>query len=375
MDIPFADAALEWYVRRDGRRRPVMSIAELRLSAVRRVLLMLTTGLGDAVLSTPVFPNLRRALPAADIRLLCRAGWSGLFTHDPDLNGVIEYHGKYRRFFFTLDALKRFAPDLCLVLHGNDPDIIPLAYLAGSRYIARIPWSTTRFDWLLSNRSRPEDATTLPGRHYIENRLRILDTIGVAAADRFPRVQIGREAWFSARAKVPTLADGGRGYWVYHGFAADLYKTWPVAKAKILLSDALERIPELKVVATGSARQRTALEEILRGLPTERAINTAGSLSMAETAAVLAGAKCVVGPDTGVLHLAAALGVPVVGLYAPTSANLVGPRSRTGKVRIVQKPPVESPCPEKKCLRVPHCCMDQIEVGEVLQALAESVIP
>src|SRR5256885_8824609 len=138
MDIPFADSLLYHYVAHRAQRAPVAALENFAVGDVRRVLLVLTTGLGDAILSTPVFPNLRRALPHADMRLLCRAPWAGLFTADPDLNGVIPYYGKFRRFFPTVRELRRFAPDLTVVLHGNDPDVLPLAYFAHSRFIVRI---------------------------------------------------------------------------------------------------------------------------------------------------------------------------------------------------------------------------------------------
>src|SRR5204862_250338 len=124
MNIPFADGLLYHYVARQARVRPVPPVSEWRLHEARRVLLALTTGLGDAVLSTPVFPALRNALPTAEIRLLCRAPWVPLFAADPDLNGVISYRGKYRGFFTLAAELRRFLPDTAVILHGHDPAIL-----------------------------------------------------------------------------------------------------------------------------------------------------------------------------------------------------------------------------------------------------------
>ena len=370
MNLPFADDILRCYVASRARARPVAPVSEWRLAGTRRVLLVLTTGLGDAVLSTPVFPALRKALPDADIRLLCRAPWVPLFTSDPDLNGVIRYPGKYRRFFSLIGELRRFRPDITVVLHGNDPDILPLAFLAGSRFIVRIPTEGTRFAFLLSNRRREEDRATVAGMHYVENRLRILDTLGIAPAERVPRIHLAAAAGERFAERVHGRLQGGR-YWVLHARAADLYKNWPVEKARALLEHSRRAHPALPVLLTGSRADRDALEALAAGLAGVHVV--AGELDIAQTAACLSGAECVVAPDTGVLHLAAALGVRVVGLYAATSASLVGPRSRERPPVIVQKGCDCEPSRVKQCPYVPRNCMDRIGVEEVRDAI-ESVL-
>jgi ADP-heptose:LPS heptosyltransferase len=370
VDVPFADELLYRYVARRAQTQPVAPIAQLDLTEIHRVLLVLTTGLGDAILSTPVFPALRRALPSAEIRLLCRESWTDLFREDANLNGIISYPGKYRRIFGTLRALRRFAPDLAVILHGNDPDIIPLAYLAGSRFIVRIPWRHTRFPFLLSNTARPEDASTVPGAHYVDNRLRILDTLNIPVADRVPAVTlpVGVRAGISARIAV-RLGDDAR-YWVYHARAADAYKSWPAEKARELIGRALEAFPNLAVILTGTARDRPTAVALTEGLSERRVLNLAGALSVGELAACLAGAAVVVAPDTGVLHFAAAVDAPTVALYAPTAAAIVGPRSRTSRHHIIQKPLTCYPCLSKRCPYEPSLCMDQIAVGQVLEGIS-----
>jgi ADP-heptose:LPS heptosyltransferase len=366
VNIPLADGLLRYYVARQARARPVPPVSEWRLGETRRVLLVLTTGLGDAVLSTPVFPALRKALPTAEIRLLCRAAWVPLFTADPDLDGVIRYPGKYRRFFSLVAELRRFRPDLAIILHGNDPDILPLAFLAGSRFIVRIPTEGTRYGFLLSNRHRAEDRAILAGRHYIENRLRILDTIGIAPVERYPRIHLPPAVREGMAARLRARL-GGRTYWIMHARAADLYKNWPFEKTRAVLEHSKSAHPAVAVLLTGSTADREALQRLAAGLADVHVV--AGEFDIAETAACLTGAICVVAPDTGVLHLAAALGAPVVGLYAPTSASLVGPRSRKGTAVIIQKPSACAPSCPRQCPNIPHNCMDQISVDEVRTAL------
>jgi ADP-heptose:LPS heptosyltransferase len=367
---PFADALLHSYVSRLARKTPVRPLAELRVSEIRRVLVVLTTGMGDAILSTPVLPALRQAMPQADIRLFCRAAWTPLFFADRSLNGVIPYAGKYRRFFHTLRTLRAFAAELAVVLHGNDPDILPLCYLAGSRFIVRVPTAGTRYGFLLSNAGREPDRATVPGWHYIENRLRVLDTLGIAPVSSVPRIGLAGEP--GRRVAALLRADvGDRPYWVMHVYAADAYKAWPLDKARDLLQRALAARPRHAIVLSGSAGDRERLGQLSAGLPGVH--NYAGRLDIAETGALLAAAACVLAPDTGVAHLAAALDAPVIALYAPTFANLIGPRARKRQPVILQKPQTCNPCVEKKCPYTPKNCMDQIGVDEVFAALARTL--
>ncbi len=368
MDLPCAESLLAGWTRRAARRDPVQPLVNLDTAKVRSVLLALTTGLGDAVLSTPVFDAVRRALPQAKITLFVRAAWAPLFAAETDLDAVVPYHGKWRRFFPTLRRLRAAAPDLALILHGNDPDILPLAYLAGARQIVRVPTTGTRYGWLLSNAGREADRATMPGWHYIDNRLRILDSVGIAKTRLSPVIRpepaaVGRAAEWRHRVL------GDAPYWVLHPWAADSYKTWPAPQVAEFIAAATARWPRLRIVLTGTTRERNAAEG-LAVRHTGVAV-AAGEFDIAGTAGLLAGARAVVAPDTGLLHLATALGVPTVGLYAPTLVALVGPRAEHSAVRALQQPLTCSPCLEKLCPYGEALCMAQFRSDQVIGALAE----
>lgn len=373
MDIPFADTLLDWYVHRAAKRTPVRPLAELNLAQVKRVLLVLTTGIGDAIFSSAVFASLRHAMPQAEIALFCRQGWCDLFAGDPCLDVVIPYPGKFRAFFHTLDRLRSFGPDLTVILHGNDPDVIPLCYLAGSRFIVRIPTTGTRFVELLSNLHRPEDAATLPGLHYVDNRVRILDTLGVPVLSRAPAMYLDPSRVERVK-RLLVERFRGRSYWVLHVHAADLYKTLPESLVRNLIAEALRAFPDYDLVLTGGVDNRAALQAMLPcGDYSERVFVAAGDFSLADTAACLVGAAAIVGPDTGVLHLAAALDRPVIGLYAPTKAALVGPRTPSCQPQVIEKQLTCDPCLQKKCHHRPVKCMAQFSADEVLVALSRSL--
>mgnify|MGYP003350826614 CR=1 FL=1 len=72
MNLPLADSLLRHVAHWHARRHPVQPIETFQADAVRRVLVVLSTGMGDAILSTPVLPALRQGLAQAEIRLFCR---------------------------------------------------------------------------------------------------------------------------------------------------------------------------------------------------------------------------------------------------------------------------------------------------------------
>ena len=367
MDLPFADKLLESWIRRSVRRDPVRPIDRLELANVRSVLLVLTTGLGDAVLSTPVFSALRRALPDRRLVLFVRSSWAPLFAGEEDINVVIPYYGKWRRFLPTLRALRGHAPDLALVLHGNDPDVLPLAYLAGARQILRIPTTGTRYSWLLSNAGCASDTATVAGWHYIDNRLRVLDRLGIAPVRRSPVIKLASEP-MAVISEWRRRSFGDRPYLVIHPWAADPYKKWPERQVRYFLELVANRWPQLGLVISGASRDRTSANRLADGLSS--AIVTAGVFSIEEAAALLLGAAIVVAPDTGLLHLAAALDVPCVGLFSPTKSTLVGPRTASAPSAALQKPITCNPCLEKRCPYSEPKCMTQFTAEEVLQAVS-----
>lgn len=370
MDIPFAARALAWHAHRAGRIRPVEPLSVLDIREIRRVMLVLTTGIGDAIFSSAVFESVRAALPHARIALFCRSSWQELFSAHPDIDVILPYHGKFRAFFQTIRALREFAPELTLILHGNDPDIIPLCHLAGSRFIVRIPTTGTAFPELLSNRDRQSDHTTLPGLHYVDNRLRILDSIGIPVCSRAPKIVLEPRLLADVQARLDSRL-AGCPYWVLHVHAADPYKSLPPDLAATVVTQGLKLFPGHGIVLTGGAENRAALMSLVPEGSEMRVWVAAGELSLAESGACLAGASAIVAPDTGVLHLGAALNRPVIGLYAPTRSHLVGPRAPGGRVDVLEKPLTCDPCHQKKCPHRPVRCMSQFSAEEIMARLSE----
>lgn len=152
-------------------------------------------------------------------------------------------------------------------------------------------------------------------------------------------------------------------------------KEWPLENWRQLFGELTRK--GLEIVLTGSLADRNRNQECLRPDVLHNVHNVAG-LDLAKTAAVLAGARLVVSVNTGIMHMAAALGSPVVGLQGPTSSRRWGP---VGKKSIA----VDSTLTGCGYLNLgweypknPPACMEAISLESVVHAcdaVLESTLP
>ena len=138
-----------------------------------------------------------------------------------------------------------------------------------------------------------------------------------------------------------------------------------------ILADRLIRELGAAVVFVGGKEDRELVEGVMARMK-EKALNAAGKLSLAESAALLAGCACLVSSDTGPLHLASAVGTRVIGLYGSTDPLRTGPVGRGHLVLVKGLSCV--PCEKKHCPAGTRACMDAIEVDEVFKAVREAAL-
>jgi ADP-heptose:LPS heptosyltransferase len=315
--------------------RRARGLADYRPENVRRILLVSSTALGDAVLSTAAMTAMRQSFPAAHITALIHRDYVQLFRQADFLDAVIPYHGGWRRFFCTLCALRAARPDLALILHGNEPQATPLAYLAGARFIFKLP-NTSRFAFLLSNRE-PRRAWA-DFKHGIEARLDAARLAGArieGARMRLPVPAAAREqvARFLAAQKV------GAGDTVIglQAGASSRGRMWPVEHFTALARLLLAAHPACRFVITGAPQERARCEEIAKGIGVA-AISAAGALPIEALPALVARCAILVTGDTGTLHVAVAVGTPTVALFAVSDPAASGPAYDNDRHLVIARP-------------------------------------
>ncbi len=336
-------------------------------ATLRRVLVRGPNWVGDAVLATPVLTNLRQALPQGEMTLLVRPSVAGLFRGHPAVDSVLldEVEGRHRgvggRLRLARD-LARARFDLALLL-PNSFDVAAVAFLA--RIPHRVGYATDGRGFLLTFPvPRPPRGTP---RHQADAYLDLLRPLGwdagardlslplTAAAEE--RVQtLLQEAGITREAAVVALTPGS-----VYGSA----KRWPAERFAEVADRLISRYG-VAVVIVGSAGERDVAAAVTA---TARfpLLDLTGRTTLEELVALVARCRLLVTNDTGAMHIAAALGTPVVALFGPTDPATTGPQG--GSSVILRDPPACAPCLLREC-PIDHRCMTALSGDRVLTATA-----
>ena len=290
-----------------------------------RILVVRTRFVGDTVLAIPFLRNLRRAFPAAVIDVLVEPASGGVLADCPykdelitwsrpprrrrllpeSLTNLVAYAGWLRgRGYTRAYVLKRALSSTLLVRLAGIPHSVGFAGQGGG---------------LLLSRSVPiaED------RHEVEV---FLDQL---RADGLPVDDAHNENWVSAAtaAKVEALLeaveDGGRPRVFIAPKSTCWEKQWPLDRLAAVIARLVEEqgCECFLCGGPGDAATHQTLKRLLGPGPASHLHDFSSSLNLRETGGLLARMDLCLGIDTGLLHIAASFGVPVVALFGPTNPN------------------------------------------------------
>ena len=324
---------------------------------MNRLLAIEQYGLGDAVLSVPVLEALRRRWPQAELATL--AG-----------GGALALRQAFPCSFRVLSAPPQAEPwDAVLDLTGK-LRTARLARRLAAAVVVGTPWWALRWG---AGRCYTRVVSPEPGRHAVEHRLAMLAALGIEVGSAPPRLAASGEdrewarEWLEAhRLPGPLVAlhPGGR----------SRGRSWGAPAYGELVG---RLAPEGMVcLLVGEGRERAMLEGIASRMPGQALV--AADLPLGRLAALLEQCRGFVGGDSGPLHLACALGVPVVALFGRSDPAWCGPYSDLARVITLGWPC--SPCrrwPHERwrpCLRR-YGCVRRIPVERVAEALLQAVSP
>ena len=338
------------------------------------ILVVELTRLGDVICMLPALACLRGFFPQALITCVVQAPYAPLVRAlDLDLEAVgPQLSQTVRGFFGALLAVRRIQPDIACSMSPAKRNAL-LVLGSGARVKAGyLRFVSTSTPYLRENPvhgpSSKGDHKLTYGREHISLRsTRVCAALGIPTPVPMPSPALKSDALLGARRSLtPFLANVQKPYLVIHPFAAWEYREWPI-RSFLRLAEAIVAVDDFDVVVICEERERQRWEQIASGSPHAGRIHLCVSSSILESAALIQGSQLLVGNDSGPLHLAALLGIPVVGLYGPASPELTAPRGAEG---VFLHHAVEcSPCAQTTCVRPADYCMKSITLNEVLGAI------
>jgi len=329
---------------------------------IDRILVRGVNWVGDTILTYPAVQRLKTSFPGSHLAILVRESLVDLWKTFPFVDEVIPFQTKKGRSSLWEDlrlgsSLMRRTFDLAVVF----PRSFRSAYQI---YLARIPirigYRGEGRSFLLTHGVPRTDETL--HIHRIQYYQRLLDVFGIDGGSHAPRVFLREEdrSWAEEKLKQLGLLDGRPLIGMNPGATYGLAKCWYPERFGELGKRLREKW-KASILLFGKAEEKSTQQEILRHLG-EGGFDLAGKTNLLQLAAILERCQTLVTNDTGTMHVAAAIGTPVVAIFGPTDPVTTGPWGEGH--RVVRREISCSPCLKRTC-PIDHRCMREITVDEV----------
>ncbi len=357
----------------------------------QRILLRGLNWLGDAVMSTPALLRLRQARPSAHITLLSPEKLAGLWQDQPFLDEVLTFSDSEniwqvsrrlrRKNFSEAVALPNSIRSALELWLARIPRRVGLARPGRCFFLTRalpprrdaMPMRKRSVREIRRLIARGAPAAAIPpAAHHIHDYLYLTAELGASPEPLPPRIFVSDEqaAQLCQQLRLEAPPAGQPWFGLNPGAEYGPAKRWPAerfAAAAVIL----QKQTRCRWLIFGGSGDLALAEKIateIRGAGggPDGVINLAGKTSLRELAAALKICRLLLTNDTGPMHLAAAVGTPVVVPFGSTSPELTGP-SFSPSAQIVRTPVPCAPCFRREC-PIDLRCLNGIQTAQVVEA-------
>ncbi|MBU0741755.1 glycosyltransferase family 9 protein [bacterium] len=320
-------------------RRQELSAAEVRALRPGRILIVRQHNqMGDMVCATPALRAIRRQYPDAEIGLVCAPVNRDVVLHNPDLDRVFVFAKRdctrpvpLLRF---IGELRNFAPELAFVLSSVSWSVTSAALAAASGAAVIVGGDSRPFGFDISRHAFSLVMPSMPDidRHAVDHNLAPLAAIGFETDDSTTVVASSPQETARAEELRRDVPGEGR-LWVMHPGAGKAANLWPADRFAVIAARVVAAGKPLLVLqgpADGEvmARFRDAGRRLLDPHALAQVVELPPT-SLGVCAALLSVADRFLCNDTGLMHVAGAVGVPTLALFGPTDPRLWAPRAAT----------------------------------------------
>lgn len=338
-----------------------------------KILLVKLGSIGDIVHALPVLSALKKAHPDAAVDWMVERRFRPLLAGHPLLRRLVDVDTLGWRRSLGSPATWAGARRALRLLRSENYDVVfDLQGLVKSSLLARLARAKRRVGFGSGSRERaaqyllsesmapPADVT-----HVVRRNLYLLRALGIEVTDGDVPI------WSSGNDEELNKTLGSLGvdrYVLLNPGAGWKTKRWGVDRFGRLARELAEDTGAIPLVLWGPDEKELASAVVASS---EGAARLAPETDLPGLVSLLRSAELVVGGDTGPVHIAAGLGVPVVGLYGPSNPKTHGPYGR--RVRTVWMASECSPCHKRQCLGYDMQCLETMSVEQVMTAV-ESVL-
>ncbi len=339
------------------------------------ILIVKLSAIGDVIHTLPSLSALRRLYPAAHITWVVEEAAADLILGHPHLDEVLVSRRKSwikdikaGKVAATLQEVRSFVRrlrsrryDLVIDFHGLLKSAVLVFLSGGKRKLGYDSWQ--EMSGLFLNEKIPEDMS----KHAVDRYLDFLRYLGADVGKAEFVLPLTNGTREQARRLLDEYHLAEKSYIAVNPVAFWETKLWDNGKFAILADEIKENL-KLDVIFTGNnGRDAADILSRMKG----KGINLGGKTSLPVLAEIYKSARAVITTDSGPMHLAAAVGTPVVALFGPTDPARTGPY---GEGHIVIRADLScSPCLKKKCPTKE--CMEEITPEQVYFATTRIVNP
>ena len=337
------------------------SMQEVSSHDVLRLLLVKPSSLGDIVQALPTIPAFRARFPQAEISWLVKEQWAGILERVEGIDRIWKVEDRWAGWLSVMQQLRSHRFDLVIDLQGLLRSGV-LAWMTGSP--VRIGFENARegSSWFYTHRV----PVPHPDVHAVDRYLSVATYVGgsLPAQTHFPFV-FPSEDEEAVRARLSKAGFGPGSRWAAMNVSARWpTKRWPHESFAKVASRLIQEGWD-GVILIGGEGERAEAESVAKAAGA-RAANFAGEIPLRLLPALLREAGCLVTNDSGPMHVAAAVGTPVVALFGPTSEVRTGPYGMRHHVCSVTLPC--RPCFSRTCQHTVHLeCLTRITPAEVVR--------
>ena len=335
----------------------------------KKIIVRMPNWIGDLVMATPVLTDLRKKFPNAEITAMCKKPIGELLEKDTEIDEIFCFTKPQNRFFEKrkekrniISNLRAGKYDLGILLTNS---FSSAWWFWQGKVKNRLGYDGNFRNILLDypiEKNKEEE-------HQVEFYKRLLLPLGIELSKTTPRLFLTDEELNESKELLKQQGYNfdkpliGVNPTAQYGLA----KCWPKEKYCKVIKDLIES-RDCFVVCFGDEKSFETVKGIASSMP-KNVINLAGITSLRELACLIKQCTVFLTNDSGPMHIADALNVPVIAIFGSTNPQRTGPYSGG---TVISSNAECSPCYLRKC-PIDFRCMQQITEGQVLTAILKQI--